>query len=71
MSVEASSATDTSGARLPPAPWGRASMALRPDAAAVGAVVSSGRGGMPAFGGDLSSAEIQAVADYVAGAAGQ
>jgi mono/diheme cytochrome c family protein len=43
---------------------------LEPDAAAVAAVVSSGRGSMPAFGGDLSAAEIQAVADYVASSAG-
>jgi mono/diheme cytochrome c family protein len=44
---------------------------LKPDAAAVTAVVTSGRGSMPAFGGDLSAAEIQAVADYVATSAGR
>jgi mono/diheme cytochrome c family protein len=43
---------------------------LKPDAATVAAVVSDGAGGMPAFGGQLSAAEIQAVADYVASSAG-
>jgi mono/diheme cytochrome c family protein len=43
---------------------------LAPDADAVAAVVSSGRGSMPAFGGELSDAEIQAVAEYVASSAG-
>jgi mono/diheme cytochrome c family protein len=43
---------------------------LRPDAAAVAAVVTNGKGGMPAFAGQLSAAEIEAVADYVASAAG-
>ncbi len=38
------------------------------DAAAIEAIVSEGRGGMPAFGGELSEAEIAAVADFVAGA---
>ena len=38
------------------------------DAAAIEAIVSEGRGGMPAFGGELSEAEISAVADFVAGA---
>lgn len=38
------------------------------DAAAIEAIVREGRGGMPAFGGDLSEAEISAVADFVAGA---
>jgi mono/diheme cytochrome c family protein len=33
--------------------------------------VTNGRGGMPAFEGQLSEAEIEAVADYVATAAGQ
>jgi mono/diheme cytochrome c family protein len=43
---------------------------LRPDAATVAATVKSGAGAMPAFGGRLSAAEIQAVADYVAASAG-
>jgi mono/diheme cytochrome c family protein len=43
---------------------------LKPDAATVATVVTDGQGGMPAFGGDLSEAEIQAVADYVAASAG-
>lgn len=38
------------------------------DAAAIVAIVREGRGGMPAFGGELSEAEISAVADFVAGA---
>ncbi len=38
------------------------------DAAAIEAIVSEGRGGMPAFGGELSEAEISAVAEFVAGA---
>jgi mono/diheme cytochrome c family protein len=33
-----------------------------------GLIVSEGRGSMPAFGGQLSEAEISAVADFVAGA---
>jgi len=36
------------------------------DATAVQAVVTSGRGAMPRFGGQLSAAEISAVANYVA-----
>jgi mono/diheme cytochrome c family protein len=43
---------------------------VAPDAATVSSVVTSGRGGMPAFGGKLSDAEIQAVAEYVATSAG-
>lgn len=42
----------------------------RPDAATVVTVVTDGRGGMPAFGNDLSPEEIDAVAAYVAGNAG-
>lgn len=38
------------------------------DAAAVEAIVSGGRGGMPAFSGDLSEEEIAAVAKFVAAA---
>jgi mono/diheme cytochrome c family protein len=44
---------------------------LRPSAAAVETVVTNGRGTMPSFRGELSSAEIRAVARYVAGSAGQ
>ena len=40
------------------------------DAATVKAYVRGGGGGMPAFGDDLSNAEIDAVAAYVANAAG-
>lgn len=43
---------------------------VRPDAAAVTAKVTSGGGGMPAFAGRLSRAEIASVAAYVASAAG-
>ena len=43
---------------------------LKPDAGTVTAVVKSGSGAMPAFGGRLSGAEIQAVADYVSENAG-
>ena len=43
---------------------------LRPDAAAVAAVVTDGEGSMPAFAGRLSAAEIEAVSDYVASSAG-
>ena len=42
---------------------------LQPDAATVATVVSNGQGSMPAFD-DLSDAELQAVADYVASSAG-
>jgi mono/diheme cytochrome c family protein len=38
------------------------------DAGAIEAIVREGRGGMPAFGGDLSDDEIAAVAAFVAGA---
>ena len=41
-----------------------------PDAATVKAYVRGGGGGMPAFGDTLSNAEIDAVAAYVASAAG-
>jgi len=44
---------------------------LKPDAATVQHQVENGGGGMPAFGGDLSDAEIAAVARYVADNAGQ
>jgi serine/threonine-protein kinase len=40
---------------------------LKPDAAAVEAVVTSGSGVMPSFKGQLSSEEIKAVAAFVAG----
>lgn len=43
---------------------------LRPSAAAVAAQVAGGGGGMPSFGGTLSSAQIDAVAAYVSAAAG-
>ena len=43
---------------------------LQPDATAVAAVVTDGQGSMPAFAGQLSAAEIEAVADYVASSAG-
>ena len=42
-----------------------------PDAATVKAYVRGGGGGMPAFGDELSNAEIDAVAAYVAGVAGR
>jgi cytochrome c551 len=38
------------------------------DAGAIEGIVREGRGGMPAFGGDLSDEEIAAVAAFVAGA---
>jgi mono/diheme cytochrome c family protein len=44
---------------------------LKPDFASVQDQVENGGGGMPAFGGDLSQAEIDAVARYVADNAGQ
>ena len=43
----------------------------RPDAATVKAFVRGGGGGMPAFGGNLSNAEIDAVAAYVSSVAGR
>ncbi len=43
---------------------------LMPDEATVEAQVRSGGGGMPAFEGQLSDAEIEAVAAYVADSAG-
>jgi mono/diheme cytochrome c family protein len=44
---------------------------LKPSFDAVKAQVTNGGGGMPAFGGDLTSAEIDAVASYVSASAGQ
>ena len=44
---------------------------LKPDQATVEHQVTNGGGGMPAFGGQLSDAEIQAVAQYVSSVAGQ
>jgi mono/diheme cytochrome c family protein len=43
---------------------------LAPDAATVATAVKTGPGAMPGFEGQLSGAEIQAVADYVARSAG-
>ena len=42
----------------------------KPDAAKVTAIVTSGGGSMPSFSGQLSEAEIAAVAEYVAANAG-
>ncbi len=42
----------------------------KPDAARVSAIVTSGGGSMPSFSGQLSEAEIAAVAEYVAASAG-
>ena len=42
---------------------------LKPDVATVRSTVRSGKGSMPAFGGTLSDAEIDAVAGFVAGVA--
>jgi cytochrome c553 len=44
---------------------------VRPSAAAVSVVVSSGAGTMPSFAGKLSSAQIAAVAQYVSSVAGR
>jgi mono/diheme cytochrome c family protein len=44
---------------------------LQPDFATVQSQVENGGGGMPSFSGDLSQAEIDAVARYVADNAGQ
>ncbi len=44
---------------------------LMPDEATVEQQVTNGGGGMPAFEGQLSEAEIQAVAEYVSSSAGQ
>jgi len=44
---------------------------LKPDFATVQNQVQNGGGGMPSFGGDLSPAEIDAVARYVSDNAGQ
>ncbi len=38
---------------------------MRPMSAQVAAIVAQGGGGMPSFGGQLSSVKIKAVADYV------
>ncbi len=38
---------------------------MRPMAAQVAAIVAQGGGGMPSFGGQLSSDKIKVVADYV------
>ena len=59
-----------------PAPWTSGDIGpnlddLQPDAATVEAKVRNGGGGMPAFDGRLSDAEIAAVAKYVADNAGQ
>jgi cytochrome c553 len=43
---------------------------LRPSSAAVAAQVTSGGGGMPSFGGNLSSGDIQALASWVSSVAG-
>jgi mono/diheme cytochrome c family protein len=43
---------------------------LRPTAAAVSQIVRTGGGAMPSFSGKLSNAQIAAVAQYVATAAG-
>jgi len=43
---------------------------LKPDFATVQSQVENGGGGMPAFGGDLSQEEIDAVSRYVADNAG-
>jgi mono/diheme cytochrome c family protein len=44
---------------------------LKPDFATVQSQVENGGGGMPAFGGDLSAEEIDAVARFVSENAGQ
>jgi mono/diheme cytochrome c family protein len=44
---------------------------LKPSAAKVQAQVTNGGGGMPAFKGSLSAAQIKVVADYVASSAGK
>jgi len=44
---------------------------LQPDFATVQQQVENGGGGMPSFSGDLSQAEIDAVARYVSQSAGQ
>ena len=43
---------------------------LKPSASRVETAVTNGRGAMPAFGGQLSAAEITAVAEYVSSSAG-
>lgn len=42
---------------------------IHPSASTVSAIVQSGRGAMPAFAGKLSTAQIAAVAQYIAPAA--
>jgi mono/diheme cytochrome c family protein len=44
---------------------------VRPSASTVSALVQSGGGAMPSFGGRLSAAQIAAVARYVASVAGR
>jgi mono/diheme cytochrome c family protein len=44
---------------------------VRPSASTVSAIVQSGSGAMPSFAGRLSSAQIAAVAQYVASVAGR
>jgi mono/diheme cytochrome c family protein len=44
---------------------------LKPDMATVAKQVTNGGGGMPAFGGQLSEAQIQSVAKYVSSVAGK
>jgi mono/diheme cytochrome c family protein len=55
--------SDGSGGRGP-ALGGGAVVESFPEAADQVAVITDGRGGMPAFGGRLSAAEIQAVTEY-------
>jgi sulfite dehydrogenase len=43
---------------------------LKPSREKVAEQIEHGGGGMPAFGGRLSAAQVQAIARYVAGAAG-
>lgn len=44
---------------------------VKPSAAEIAKQVAAGGGGMPAFDGDLSQAQITAVSDFVASSAGQ
>jgi cytochrome c6 len=44
---------------------------VKPDEATVKMTVTNGRGGMPAFKGQLPAKDIEAVAQYVAHSAGQ
>jgi cytochrome c2 len=59
--LQAAGATGTAGPDLD---------ALRPSSAAVAAQVTYGGGGMPSFGGTLSSSDIQALASWVSSVAG-